>query len=165
MKRVGEEAYSSGGLITALEGGKVYSFSVRLKGRSQPDQAARTAAWSFAALADPDVFRYHLPDGPRGACRNYVGLADAGQILGGPVRLRVIERPVTGCRYRGGLDPESFLRLRLPTRSQGPAVLANARYAGTRPPGVSRTPTTRPIRSGTASSSEAVGRGSSPSQW
>ena len=134
MKGVGEEAYNSGGVITARQGGEVYSFSVRLGGRYRPEEAARTAAWSFAALADPDVFRYRLPDGPRGACLTYVSRADAGQILGGPVKLHVIELPVKGCRYRGGLSAESFLRVRLPSRSQGPSVLANAEEVGTRPP-------------------------------
>jgi hypothetical protein len=132
VKGVGEEAYDSEGMITALQGGEVYTFSVKLRGRSQGEEAARTAAWSLTALADPDVFRYELPDGPRGACLTYVSRADAGQILGGPVKLHVIELPVKGCRYRGGLHAESFLRLRLPSRSLGPSVLANAEDVGTR---------------------------------
>jgi hypothetical protein len=130
---VADEAYASDRSVVARSGNRVYGFVVRIHGRYVGAETVRVAAWSFIASRDPRLEGYHRPPaGPIESCLGTVSRSAAGAILGGAVRVHVLDRPTPVCRYQGGLTAGSFIRVRTLPEERWEVAFAEARSEGRR---------------------------------
>lgn len=133
IEGVPDEAYLVGSHVVAVIDERVFGFSVRIGGRDTADAAVRAAAWALYAHRNrPDYVRGG--EALRGRCVNFLQPTRAASVLGGPVDVQVVDRPTEVCRFVGGLEEGSLIRLRLIHGERGDEVFRLARETGRRTP-------------------------------
>jgi hypothetical protein len=130
VQGIGDEAYATDRSVVARSGSDVYAFVVRIHERYLGPETERVASWAFIAAADQERNWYRAPNGPIGQCLGTFSRSIAGTVLGGTVKVHLVDRPTPVCRFRGGRTDGSFIRLRFIPEERSEAAFAEAKASG-----------------------------------